>query len=278
MVKSFLLSLLLICSNAVAFSRLHILPTSRVHHKDLNTVISVPRGGSSGAFFDTSLKLSFSAIDNFYQTMPLTSAFLTCGVKASAADAVAQKTQAAKDRANEDDVSPFQLKRNFAFLMYGGLYQGVAQEVIFNEVFPILFGQGTDVFTVASKVLFDSFVVTPFVCLPVAYVVKSVIFQYSLKEAFRRYYTDVTKSGLLFKYWSIWGPVQCLTFGVVPQHLRIAFIAVVSFFWLIIFSSLTAKAQKERELVDQDEERELVDQEVGDTCSLEDGLTCKIDG
>jgi hypothetical protein len=63
--------------------------------------------------------------------------------------------------------------------------------------------------------------------------------------------------------------LQCLTFGVVPQHLRIAFIAVVSFFWLIIFSSLTAKSQKERDLVEQ---------EVGDTCSLEDGLTCKIDG
>jgi hypothetical protein len=58
-----------------------------------------------------------------------------------------------------------------------------------------------------------------------------------------------------------------LTFGVVPQHLRIAFIAVVSFFWLIIFSSLTAKSQKERDSVD-----------VDDTCSLEDGMTCKIDG
>ena len=68
-----------------------------------------------------------------------------------------------------------------------------------------------------------------------------------------------------FNLQSIWGPVQCLTFGVVPEHLRIAFIAVVSFFWLIIFSSLTAKSQKERD-------------SVNDTCSLEDGLTCKVDG
>lgn len=135
MVKSFLLTLLLICSNVVAFSRLHSIQT-KSHRIDLSTVISFPRGGSNGAS-DTALKLSFSAIDNFYQTMPLTSAFLTCGVKASAADAVAQKTQAAKDRANDVDVSSFQLKRNFAFLMYGGLYQGVAQEIIFNEVFPI---------------------------------------------------------------------------------------------------------------------------------------------
>ena len=151
---------------------------------------------------NTALKSSLiSAIDSFYQTMPLTSAFLTCGVKASAADAVAQKSQAAKDRANDKDVNPFEKKRNFAFLMYGGLYQGIAQEIIFNEGFPILFGQGTDVLTVASKVLFDSLVVTPLVCLPVAYIVKSVIFQYSLKEAFDRYKTDITKNGLLFKYW-----------------------------------------------------------------------------
>lgn len=122
-------------------------------------------------------------------------------LKAGLADIVAQKSQAAKDAKNEDYVSPFEAKRTFAFLMYGGLYQGVAQEIIFNEFFPLLFGQGTDVRTVLSKVLFDSFVVTPLLCLPVAYVVKSVIFQYSLREAFDRYITDVKHNGLLTKYW-----------------------------------------------------------------------------
>lgn len=194
-----------ICSYAVAFSRLEAPSTITRRRDAVKIVTSFPRGGSLTPPTDssgTALKSSLiSVIDNFYQTMPLTSAFLTCGVKASAADVVAQKTQAAKDRANYEDVSPFQKKRNFAFLMYGGLYQGIAQEIIFNELFPILFGQGTDVLTVASKVLFDSFIVTPLVCLPVAYVVKSVIFQYSLKEAFDRYITDITKNGLLFKYW-----------------------------------------------------------------------------
>lgn len=190
----------------MAFARLQLQPTVPQPHRNFRTVTSVPRGGSSEVT-NTVLKSSLiSAIDSFYQNFPLASAFFTCGVKASAADAVAQKAaqkQAAKDRSEEEAVSPFsfQKKRNFAFLMYGGMYQGIAQEIIFNEVFPILFGQGTDVFTVASKVLFDSLVVTPLVCLPVAYVVKSVIFQYSLKEAFNRYYTDVTQNGLLFKYW-----------------------------------------------------------------------------
>ena len=202
--------------------------------------------------------------------MPLTSAFVTCGIKASAADFVAQKrsAQSTDELTTTDEeilseiTTPFEKRRNFAFLLYGGLYQGMAQEIIFNEVFPKLFGQGTDFFTVLSKVSFDMFVVSPFICLPVAYLVKSVIFQYTVGEALARYKDDVMKNGLLVKYWSLWGPVQCLTFGVVPVHLRIAFIAVISFFWLIIFSSVAAKGQKEREL----------------ECSLEDGVSCRIDG
>eukprot|EP00580_Thalassiosira_gravida_P003184 CAMPEP_0201618146 /NCGR_PEP_ID=MMETSP0492-20130828/38179_1 /ASSEMBLY_ACC=CAM_ASM_000837 /TAXON_ID=420259 /ORGANISM="Thalassiosira gravida, Strain GMp14c1" /LENGTH=209 /DNA_ID=CAMNT_0048086631 /DNA_START=318 /DNA_END=947 /DNA_ORIENTATION=+ len=209
--------------------------------------------------------------------MPLASAFVTCGFKASLADFVAQKRAAREEIEGDDDYNvdsdtiilggieetPFEKRRNFAFLLYGGFYQGMAQQIIFNGIFPFLFGQGQDVETVISKVLCDSMFVTPFICLPVAYVVKSVIFQYSLIEAFTRYKDDVLNNGLLVKYWSLWVPVQCLTFGVVPQHLRIVFIAFVSFFWLIIFSSIAAKGQKER-----DEE----------FCSLEDGVTCQIDG
>ena len=235
----------------------------------------VPRGGDI-ATSSTSLKSSIlGAIDVFYKTMPLTSAFVTCGIKASAADLVAQK-RAAMQNADEEEglltttdeeilseiTTPLEKRRNFAFFLYGGLYQGMAQEIIFNEIFPKIFGQGTDFVTVLSKVSFDMLVVSPFVCLPVAYLVKSVIFQYTVGEALARYKDDVMKNGLLVKYWSLWGPVQCLTFGVVPVHLRIAFIAVISFFWLIIFSSVSAKGQKEREL----------------ECSLEDGVSCRIDG
>jgi len=226
----------------------------------------------------TSLNSSLlGAVDTFYKTMPLASAFVTCGFKASLADFFAQKRAAREEIEGNDDYNvendsiildgieetPFEKRRNFAFLLYGGLYQGMAQQVIYNEIFPVLFGQGQDAETVLSKVLCDSMFVTPFMCLPVAYVVKSVIFQYSLVEAFSRYKDDVLKNGLLVKYWSLWVPVQCLTFGVVPVHLRIAFVAFVSFFWLIIFSSIAAKGQKER------------DEEL---CSLEDGVTCHIDG
>ena len=196
-------------------------------------------------------------IDEFYKTMPLTSAFFTCGIKASAADIVAQQRGVIRldEEAYNDDehqstftlanpIDDIETKRNIAFLLYGGLYQGISQQIIFNNIFPRMFGQGTDVLTVMSKVSFDMLVVSPLICLPVAYVVKSFVFQHSLNEAMLNYKDDVMNNSLLFRYWCIWGPVQCITFGVVPQHLRIVFIAVVSFFWLVIFSTISNDSSK----------------------------------
>ena len=47
------------------------------------------------------------------------------------------------------------------------------------------------------------------------------------------------REGLIFKYWCFWIPAQSLTFGVVSEHLRIASAAAVSFFWLVVFSSIS---------------------------------------
>lgn len=78
------------------------------------------------------------AVDAFYKTMPLASAFLTCGFKASMADMVAQRRASKQQQAaawndeaeadalvlGEIDETPFERRRNLAFLLYGGLYQG----------------------------------------------------------------------------------------------------------------------------------------------------------
>jgi hypothetical protein len=77
----------------------------------------------------------------------------------------------------------------------------------------------------------------------------------------RRYVGDIKNHGLLKKYVALWGPVQCLTFSVVPEHFRVTFIAVISFFWVIILSSITSKA-------------EAADPDDPDECSLVDSQTC----
>lgn len=172
------------------------------------------------------------AIDQFYRTAPYEAAFVTCGVKASASDAIAQRAVEKADG--------FGFRRNGAFIAYGGLYQGVAQYFIYNELYPILFGDGTDPWTVAAKVAFDQLVLTPFLCLPMAYLVKAAVFGRSAGEGLAQYAGDAKKD-LLWKFWGIWTPTQCVTFSIVPEHLRIPFIAAVSFFWLVILSNITAR-------------------------------------
>lgn len=249
-----------------------------------------------------------AAIDNFYVTSPYAAAAITCGAKASAADFVAQRRHirtraeeaeaaaAAKAEAeaeaeeNEEDsveeemttplvvfdddneleieVEPFHKARNVAFLLYGGIYQGMAQEFIYNHLYPVWFGSGTSVPVVLTKVAFDLLIQTTLVTLPVAYLVKSAIFRYSPAEGLGRYMEDIRAHGLLNKYFLLWGPVQCLTFGVVPEHLRVSFIALVSFFWLIILSTVSARPRQADSLAEVEEEG----------CSLVDGSTCNIDG
>ena len=230
-------------------------------------------------------------IDAFYKSAPYAAAFLTCGFKASAADFVAQKkmpllTSSTSKESSKDEIKktilsepseeniPFSFQRNLAFILYGGLYQGCVQEYIYNHIFPVWFGTSTAMKTVIIKVLFDMVVLTPFLCLPIAYLVKACIFQYSLKTGIQRYIDDILRHGLLTKYWSLWFPVQCLTFGVVPEQYRITFIACVSFFWLIILSSISTRARND-DYVNQEGSNTIVQDEE---CMLVDGITCEIDG
>lgn len=226
------------------------------------------------------LTTAVATLDTFWKTSPYAAAAMTCGFKASMADIVAQKRQY-KQRAcelneeaqirdlNKDEKQEMKtknktdLQRNVAYILYGVLYQGLAQEFIYNHVYPILFGAGTDIQTVLSKVSFDLLIQTTIVTLPLAYMSKALIYQYSFREAFRRYIDDIKNHGLLIKYFSLWGPVQCLTFSIIPEHFRVSFIACVSFFWLIILSSIASKTP----ITGGDDE-----------CSLVDGQTCNIDG
>ena len=220
-----------------------------VNERNLNTGVHLRALSSATAI-----------VSDFYQSAPYLAAFLTCGVKASAADFVAQRSaQGSADSHRSDDqhgvfttitsntkesVEKIDIARNTAFILYGGLYQGITQEFIFNHVYPLLFGFGTDITTVATKVVFDMVVLSPFVCLPAAYLMKGLIFQELLMDSLRHYYDDVMERGLILKYWMVWAPVQCLTFSIIPEHLRITFIALVSFFWLILLSAISAESDE----------------------------------
>ena len=248
--------------------------------------------------FNVDSNLLISQLDTFWQTCPYTAAALVCGIKASAADWVAQSQQQQQSRAEEEEDQSsmaalvasntedtltlndnrdqnWDVKRNLAFLLYGALYQGMAHEFIFNHLYPVWFGTGIEMEVVATKVAFNLLVQTTLVTLPVAYLCKAVIMNDDradgtstrrsddeshsyppaavhivpnnnnrnhnpIEVALEKYWNDIQTQGLLWKCFALWGPVQCLTFSVVPEHLRVTFMAGVSFFWLIMLSHISS--------------------------------------
>lgn len=216
------------------------------------SAFSPPRTNSQGPMTTSpsSLYMSFetsamlTALDSFYQTQPYQAAFLTCSVKASAADFLTQKRTLDSEREEQSSVD---IQRNVAFLVYGGLYQGICQEFIFGTLFPKIFGTDTSLYSVIEQVAMDMLVLTPLLCLPAAYLVKASMSEgESFQQGLEKYWNHVQQEGLLVKYWMLWVPVQSITFSVCPLHLRIPFIAAVSFVWLQILSFISSTEEKEQ--------------------------------
>jgi len=196
------------------------------------------------------------ALDNFYHTAPYASAFMTCSIKASAADLVAQTSSRSDTydvgypQSKEADIDSrkehpiifegIEPQRNIAFILYGGLYQGMAQQFIYGTIFPSIFGTGTEFQTVCLQVLFDLVIISPFLCLPVAYLTKASIYGQTPQQGLENYWNDLRFKGLLNRYWSLWLPAEFITFGLIPLHLRILFIAFISFFWLVMLSKISS--------------------------------------
>lgn len=164
-------------------------------------------------------------------------------------------------RQNSVDVS-----RNLAFLVYGGLYQGLCEQFVYTTLFPSWFGNYPAWESVALQVITDVAFIGPLVCLPTAYVFMNLfassttattsppittigapcdidnsvpsLLHRAVVAGLEKYRTDVQVSHLLWKYWTLWIPVQSVTFGLVPPHFRVAFIALISFGWIFILSSV----------------------------------------
>lgn len=198
---------------------------------------------SKSCLHATTMALPLGPANKILLRYPLVSAFIMCAFKASAADIIAQISEKTSGTTHSFR-SFFSYKRNFAFLLYGGLYTGMAQEILYNGIYPILFGYDTKLLTAAKKALFENFVIMPFLALPIAYIIKSPFYKLTFKQGFDKYVDDVKNQGLLKQAWSIWIPVQLIVFTVIPPQLRVVFVAMVSFFWFVLFSRITAKGEK----------------------------------
>jgi hypothetical protein len=186
-----------------------------------------------------SLSAITAALSSFYKGWPLVSGFATASAKAAVADRLAQWRDVCTTK--------FNLKRNIALVLYSGTVLGVSCEIMYNRLFPLMFGAEQNMARVVKMTLFDGFVNAPFLWLPPAYVVQALIYGYPKRKALKKYVKDVRENGLLLKYWSLWVPVSFINFSIIPPHYRIVFVASVSFFWMILLSMLANKTDQDPE-------------------------------
>eukprot|EP00539_Tryblionella_compressa_P004484 CAMPEP_0178740508 /NCGR_PEP_ID=MMETSP0744-20121128/4629_1 /TAXON_ID=913974 /ORGANISM="Nitzschia punctata, Strain CCMP561" /LENGTH=354 /DNA_ID=CAMNT_0020393289 /DNA_START=95 /DNA_END=1159 /DNA_ORIENTATION=+ len=229
--------------------------------------------------------VSMEIIDDFFRTQPFLAAFLTCSLKASAADLAAQTSAKTTDVEHEktnptsagttavakasevsNSLTPdVNMNRTFSFFLYGGLYQGMFLQFLYTVAYPYLYGNSSH--QVVLQIHSEIVLFGPFLTLPLAYVIRALIdandgtespvsvsYQEGSKNGremitvanqahsgLEKYKNHVMTQGLLLKYWMVWGPAQTFNFLVVPPHLRVVFVAMVSFFWVYLLSMISSQ-------------------------------------
>jgi len=169
------------------------------------------------------------------EAKPLTFGVLVSGILGVSGDAVAQKCY------NRE----FHLRRNIAFGIHGLLYIGVVQYLLWARLFPMIIRRlprQVARYQTSTMVAMDMALHIPFLYFPVFYILKELIVNHGklntdmLGSVYRTWRSNLWED--LGITWTVWGPVQCVTFSIIPMHLRVPFVSVVNFMWTCILSSM----------------------------------------
>ena len=170
--------------------------------------------------------------------VPLCTAFCTCFLKGSASDLVVQGIL--EERPGID------WRRTLSFGVFSGAYLGVGQHFVYNVAFDRIFGPGRDFFTAAKKVSADAFLHVPFLYLPLYYPFEAVATgKGTVRDGLEAYAHDAPR--VLSAYWTTWPAAHFISFTVLPQELRIAFVATLSFLWLCYLSAVSHQPRKNKD-------------------------------
>lgn len=166
---------------------------------------------------------------NLLRRRPYFVGFLFCFGKGVTADVIAQGVF--------EEQSEIDHRRTLAAAFFSGSFCGCAYHAIFNIWFTRIFGASKNAGAVLSKTLADGCVVFPFLYMPWYFACDELIRCGSYTGILRRWQTEMHQ--VMVDYLKVW-PFACLcAFSVVPTELRITFLAMVSFCWLILLSMIT---------------------------------------
>jgi protein Mpv17 len=175
----------------------------------------------------------FDVLNNNVRKHPVAYSVAITGIKAGLADLLVQVYGSAKERVSA--------RRLATFVLTGAVYQGLFQYWLFNVVFVSWF-PGDTLRATAQKVLAANLLADPLCFFPFFYILNE-----ALSRAPGQVFRVATVSAALGKYyqnclfdwrnsWCIWLPGHAVTYGVMPPHLRMPWIATVSFGYISLLS------------------------------------------
>ena len=178
-----------------------------------------------------------------YTKWPYILSFMTCYVKGSIADCIAQSKlenygRSGLQKEDEDRYwfHKVDWKRNFKFSIWSGLYCGSIQHHLYNVLYPSIF-IGHSLRASLYKSLTDSFIMAPFVATPSYFVCKAVFLGQTWKRGIANYKDEMWT--VLRCHWLLWIPVIAAVMFFVPEPFRIATVGSVSLLWLTVLSFLS---------------------------------------
>lgn len=182
-------------------------------------------------------------INDLVQRRPVLTSIVVTGVKAWAADLMIQKLVEKRETVD--------LKRSALFASFGSAYQGCIQYWIYNILFEKRLFPGKSPQMILMKIAATNLIVDPVIFFPIFYTMREAmnterLLDVDLMNCFSTSmakYRDNCKTDLI-NSWLIWVPAHCVTYAVVPVHLRMPWIAVVSFGYVCVLSFTRGEAGK----------------------------------
>lgn len=133
-------------------------------------------------------------------------------------------------------------KRVGLFAIFGFIYTGGGQYILFNKIFPRILPGGINYGTVKKGliggVILDNFIHMPFIYMPTFYCMREYTYSNNINNAINNglvyhknfFIEDVTMQACIFI------PFQTFNLGFNPPHLRIPALCVASTLWVSILS------------------------------------------
>lgn len=175
---------------------------------------------------------------------PVATGVWTSGLKTSAADAFAQKVLEGREELD--------WKRHATFCTFGFLYLGGFQYWLYNVKFTQWCGPITSRFghkaSAPIKTFIDQAIHHPFMYFPTFYAIKASVAGKPMSYAVDKYKSEIWTS--VKTLWTVWVPLQLINFAFVPRHLRVPYVAGVSFGWTMILSVMQGKFDTALEVAD----------------------------